>query len=124
MSDREQFDPVNLQDGGLGKALARATPTGKQLDCERKLAEQSLLRALLHRSGYAGVDYVSLTGRDYATEVLVIERLRHGMVMGDLQPALWANIAFNEAVALLRWEDDGGRPRGSDGIGTTGRQSA
>lgn len=89
--------------------LTKNTPEG-----ERKLADQALLRALLHRSNYASEDLPSRSDRDHAREVVVIERLRKGMVMSDMQPAVWEKVAFSHAAALLRWEDEGGSPSGGD----------
>jgi hypothetical protein len=91
---------------------------------ERRLADQALLRALLHRSNYSSADLQARSGRDYAREVVIIDRLRNGMVMGDLESAVWDKIVFSEAAALLRWEDEGGSQCGGDGVGTTGKQTA
>jgi hypothetical protein len=91
---------------------------------EQKLAEQALLRALLHRSGYSSADLRSKADSSYEREVVVIDRLRKGMVMGHMQAAVWENVVFSHAAALLRWEDEGGRTWDRDGIGTSGKQSA
>jgi hypothetical protein len=69
-------------------------------ESQRKLADQELLRALLHRSNYASADLRARSDRDYAREVVVIERLRKGMVMSDMQAAVWENVAFSHAAAL------------------------
>ena len=89
--------------------LTRSSPNGA-----RKLADQALLRALLHRSNYASADLRVRSDRDYAREVVVIERLRKGMVMSDMQPAVWEKVVFSHAAALLRWEGEGGSPSGGD----------
>jgi len=89
--------------------LTKNSPNGA-----RKLADQALLRALLHRSNYASADLRGRSDRDYAREVVVIERLRKGMVMSDMQPAVWENVAFSHAAALSRWEGEGGSPCGGD----------
>ncbi len=81
---------------------------------ERKLADQALLRALLHRSNCASEDLRSRSDRDHAREIVVIERLRKGMVMSDMQAAVWEKVAYSHAVALLRWEGEGGSPSGGD----------
>jgi hypothetical protein len=91
---------------------------------ERKLADQALLRALLHRSNYSSADLQARSGRDFAREVVIIDRLRNGMVMGDTEPAVWEKVVFSEAAALLRWEDEGGSQYLGDGAGTTGKQTA
>ncbi len=44
----------------------------------------------------------------------MIERLRKGMVMSDLQAAVWEKVASSHAAALLRWEGEGGSPSGGE----------
>lgn len=121
MADRKQSTAVIFHDDRLGQSsgpLKKNPPEGEQ-----KLADQTLLRALLYRSNYSSADLRAQSGRNYAREVVVINRLRNGMVMADMQPALWENVPFSEAAALLRWEDEGGSPSGRDQAGTTGRRS-
>lgn len=98
--------------------------TKSQPDHERKLADQKLLLAMLHRSDHSGADLHARSGRRYAREVIVIDRLRNGMVIIDMLPALWETLAFNEAAALLRWEDDGGSQGGVDAARMTGKHVA
>lgn len=91
---------------------------------ERRLADHVLLSALFHRSNHLSAGLLSPPDRDYAREVVTIDRLRNGMIMSDLEPAVWEKVVFSEAAALQRWEDEGGRQCGGDGAGTTGKQTA
>lgn len=94
-----------------------------QPENERRLADQALLRALLHRSNYSSTDLHAQPGSNYETEVLIINRLRNGMLMADMQTAIWEDAVFSDAAALLRWEDEGGSPCGRDLSGTAGKPS-
>lgn len=86
---------------------------------ERKLADQALLRALLHRSSYLSANLRAQSGDNYAREVVIIDRLRKGMVMSDMQAANWETVVFSHATALSRWEGEGGSPCGRDQVDTT-----
>lgn len=82
------------------------------LDTEQKSADHTLLRALLDRSTYTTADLSAQPGPDYERELVIIARLRKGMIKGDTRSEAWEN-AFSEAAALLRWEDEGGSLRGA-----------
>lgn len=86
---------------------------------ERKLADQALLRAMLHRSSYSSADLRAQSGGNYAREIAIIDRLRKGMVMSDMQAAVWENVVFSHAAALSRWEGEGGSLCGGDQAVTT-----
>ncbi|EHS51696.1 hypothetical protein PDO_5086 [Rhizobium sp. PDO1-076] len=90
-------------------------------ECERKLADLALLRALLHRSSYSSAGLRAQSGGNYAREVVIIDRLRKGMVMSDMQAAVWETVVFSHATALSRWEGEGGSPCGRDQVATTVR---
>ncbi len=77
---------------------------------EQKLADQALRRALRHRSGYSSADLRAKAGSSYEREVVVLDRLRKGMVMSHMQAAIWENVVFSHAAALSRWEGEGGSP--------------
>ncbi|MDZ7875877.1 hypothetical protein [Rhizobium sp. AAP116] len=55
--------------------------------------------------------------------MLIINRLRNGMLMADMQTAIWEDVVFSDAAALWRWEDEGGSPCGGDLSGTAGKPS-
>ncbi|SIQ02816.1 hypothetical protein SAMN05880561_101849 [Rhizobium sp. RU33A] len=86
---------------------------------ERELADQALLRAMLHRSSYSSADLRAQSGGNYAREIAIIDRLRKGMVMSDMQAAVWENVVFSHAAALSRWEGEGGSLCGGDQAVTT-----
>ncbi|WP_237370226.1 hypothetical protein [Rhizobium sp. SL42] len=69
-------------------------------ECERKLADLALLRALLHRSSYSSAGLRAQSGGNYAREVVIIDRLRKGMVMSDMQAAVWDTVVFSHATAM------------------------
>ena len=83
-------------------------------ECEPTLAEEALLRPLLHRSSYSSAGLQAQSGGNYAREVVIIDRLRKGMVMSDMQAAIWETVVFSHAAALSRWEGEGGSPCGGD----------
>jgi hypothetical protein len=87
-------------------------------ECERNLADQVLLRALLRRSNYSIADLRAQSGGNYAREVVIIDRLRKGMVMSDMHAAVWETVVFSHAAALSRWEGEGGSPCGRDQAAT------
>ncbi|MFN3501720.1 MAG: hypothetical protein ACK4ZJ_05645 [Allorhizobium sp.] len=81
---------------------------------ERETADQALLRALVHRSSYSSADLRAQSSGNCAREIAIIDRLRKGMVMSDMQAAVWENVVFSHAAALSRWEGEGGSPCGGD----------
>ncbi|WP_082510974.1 MULTISPECIES: hypothetical protein [unclassified Rhizobium] len=78
------------------------------------MADQAMLRALLHRSSYSSAGLRAQSGGNYAREVVIIDRLRKGMVMSDMQAAVWEPVVFSHVAALSRWEGEGGSPCGGD----------
>ena len=81
---------------------------------EQKLVDQALLRALLHRSNYSSADLRAHSGGNHAREVVIINRIREGMVTSTTQAAVRANVVLAEAADLLRWEGEGGSPSSDD----------
>ncbi|MDH4414939.1 MAG: hypothetical protein QE484_16645 [Rhizobium sp.] len=77
-------------------------------EAERKASDHALLRILLRRSAYTSADLLAQAGPDYERELVIIKRLRKGMIMGAPQLADWENAIASETSALLRWENEGG----------------
>jgi hypothetical protein len=78
--------------------------------------DQRVLRSLLKRSAYATADLEALEGPDQAREHIMIGHITDGMIMADGYPASRRRVASLYHVALLRWEDEGGRAPAIEGI--------
>jgi hypothetical protein len=94
----------------LGSHLAPTMLKKNPPEDEGMLADQTLLRALLHRSDYSSADLRAQSGSNYAREIVIIDRLRKGMVMSQTQATVWDNAVFSHVVDLSRWEGEGGSP--------------